>query len=56
MKKALWIFVLCLGCETQDDQREGVAERRKKMQDRARVEAHQSDAWQVMDESIGLAK
>ena len=56
MKKALWIFLLCLGCETQEYRREGDAERRKKMQDQARVESQQSDAWKVMDESIGLAK
>jgi hypothetical protein len=34
--------------------RKGAADRRKEMQDRARVEAQQDDAWKVMDESLGL--
>jgi hypothetical protein len=34
--------------------REGAEERRKEMQDRARVESQQEEAWNVMDESLGL--
>lgn len=34
--------------------REGAEERRNKMQDQARTEAQQSNAWRVMDESLGL--
>ena len=34
--------------------REEAEERRKKMQHRSRIESQQTEAWEVMDDSLGL--
>ena len=36
--------------------RSEIAEEQKRRQDKERIEAHQDEAWKVLDESLGLAK